>query len=84
MLTTPAIHTRLVASIASPIQATTFLPFARMRIGLHMMGLDLSLFDDGLMYLVAVLSGSLLPSSYRAFIYPLGVHNRLDGAPIRK
>jgi hypothetical protein len=32
------------------------------------MGLDLSLFHDRLMHLLAVLSGSLLPSSYRAFI----------------
>jgi hypothetical protein len=67
-----------------PIQATIFLPFARMRIRLHMMGLDLSLFYDGLMHLLAVLSCSLLPSSYRAFIYSIGVHNRLDWAPIRQ
>jgi len=68
MLTTPAIHKRLVASRAMPIQATIFLPFARMRIRLHVMGLDLSLFHDRLMHLLAVLSGSLLPISYRAFI----------------
>jgi hypothetical protein len=67
-----------------PIQAIICLPFARMRIGLHVMGLNLSLFHDRLMYLLAVLSGSLLPSSYRAFIYSLGVNNRLDWAPIRK
>jgi len=67
-----------------PIQATIFLPFARMRIGLHVMGLDLSLFHDRLMHLVAVRSGSLLPSSYRAFIYSIGVNNRLDWAPIRQ
>jgi hypothetical protein len=55
-----------------------------MRIRLHMMGLDLSLFHDRLMHLLAVLSGSLLPSRYRAFIDSRGVHNRLDGAPIGK
>src|SRR6266567_5556921 len=66
-----------------PIQATIFLPFARMRIGLHVMDLDLCLFHDRLMHLLAVLSGSLLPIGYCAFIDSIGVHNRLDWAPIR-
>src|SRR6266704_2961398 len=69
---------------AMPIQATIFLPFARMRIGLHVMDLDLCLFHDRLMHLLAVLSGSLLPIGYCAFIDSIGVNNLLDWAPIRK
>jgi hypothetical protein len=67
-----------------PIQTTIFLPFARMHIGLHVMGLHLSLLDDGVMDLVAVLSCSFLPIRYRAFIPSIGVHNGLDGTSIGK
>jgi len=55
-----------------------------MRIGLHMLCLHPALLDNGLMHLVAVLSCSLLPLSYGAFIHPKRMHNRLDGASIRQ
>src|SRR5579862_3701462 len=53
-------------------------------IRLHMMGLDLSLFHDRLMHLLAMLSCSLLPLRYGALIQSIGVNNRLDWAAIRK
>src|SRR5438128_1291880 len=83
-LTTPANHKRLVASRAIAIQTTIFLPFARMRIGLHVMDIHLSLLDDGVMDLLAVLSCSLLPISYRAFIQSVRVNNGLDWTSIGK
>jgi hypothetical protein len=42
------------------------------------MGIHLSLLDDGVMDLLAVLSCSLLPVRYRAFIPSRGVNNGLD------
>jgi hypothetical protein len=55
-----------------------------MRIGLHMVGLHPALLDDGVMHLLTVLSRSLLPRGYRAFIHLKGMHNRLEGAAIRQ
>ncbi len=51
-------------------------------IGLHVMGLDFPLFNDGLVHLVAVLSGSLLPIGDCAFIPSIRMYNRLDGTSI--
>src|SRR5437879_6146653 len=74
-LTTPASHKRLVASMAIPIQITSFLPFARMRIGLHVSRDHLCLFNNGQMDALAVLACPLLPIDYRAFIQAIGVDN---------
>ena len=59
-------------------------PLTRMRVGLDVVCVHLALLDDGLMHLLTVLSRSLLPLCYRAFIYPIRMHNRLGGASIRQ
>jgi hypothetical protein len=51
-------------------------------IGLNMSQVELSLFNEGLMDLVAMDSCSIAPSSYGALIQSEGMHNRLNGASI--
>ena len=71
-------YSDVVTSIARPIQAIILHPFTRISSACTCIGSTLPLFDDGLMHLVAMLSCSLLPIRYGAFIQPIGMHNRLD------
>src|SRR5947209_4369819 len=83
-LTTPANHKRVVTSIAKAIQIMSFLPFARMRICLDVLALDLSLFHNSGMHSLAMLSCALLPCGYCPFIESKRMNNRLKGASIGK
>ena len=53
---------------ASPIQAIIRRPLTRKRIHLHVLDIQLSLWDEGLMHQLAVLSCSIPPTGYRSFI----------------
>jgi len=55
-----------------------------MRISLHLRGLHLPLLDDGVMHLLTMLSGSLLPIPHGALIKAEGMDNGLHWTAIGK
>jgi hypothetical protein len=67
--------------MANPIQITIPRAFTRMRVGLSMHDIELSLFKESMMGSLTLLARTISPRGYRAFIQTIGLHNGLDGTP---
>jgi hypothetical protein len=77
MLTTPAIHKRLVASMANPIQTAIFLPLARISSACTWWASTFPCSTIAWCNGTAMLSCSLLPSCYCALIQSICLNNGL-------
>ena len=82
--TTPPSHKRVLIWRAIAIQGILRQALTRMRIGLHMLYIEVLLHDSFFMHFLALVSGLLRPSSDGSGVKVIRVNNGLEGASIRK
>jgi len=82
--TTPPSHKRVLIWRAIAIQGSLRQALTRMRIGLHMLYIEVLLHYSFFMHFLALVSGLLRPSSDGSAISVISVNNSLEGASIRK
>ena len=82
--TTPPSHKRVLIWRAIAIQGILRQALTRMRIGLHMLSIEVLLHYSFFMHFLALVSGLLRPSSDGSGVKVISVNNGLEGASIRK